>query len=129
MTNKGKKDFNNEAIDVLSTIIKHVMSSTSEVEKGALYYRCKHAILYSVTLQEMDHLHSEPTPATNNNNTAHSLKMGTMSSKSSKPNYTRFEWLKCHKAQQMIVFLWACGPKDCANYPSKHHHGPHHLNV
>ena len=38
MTKKGQKEFNNGAIDVLSTIIKHVMSSASEAETGALYY-------------------------------------------------------------------------------------------
>ena len=61
MTNKGQKDFNNGAIDVLSTIIKHVMSSASEAETGALYYRCKSAIPYRVTLQEMGHPQSPPT--------------------------------------------------------------------
>ena len=32
MTRKGNRAFTNGAIDVLSTIIKHVMSSTSEAE-------------------------------------------------------------------------------------------------
>ena len=43
MTKKGQKEFHNGAIDVLSTIIKHVMSSASEAETGALYYGCKRA--------------------------------------------------------------------------------------
>ena len=51
MTNKSQKQFNNGAINVLSTIIKHVMSSVSEAETGALYYGCKRAIPYRVTLQ------------------------------------------------------------------------------
>ena len=38
ITNKYQKDFNNRAIDILCTIIKHVMSSASEAEIGALYY-------------------------------------------------------------------------------------------
>ena len=37
MTNKDQKEFNNVAIDVFSTIIKHVMYSASEAETGALY--------------------------------------------------------------------------------------------
>ena len=56
MTNKCQKDFNNGAIDILCTIIKHVMSSASEAEIGALYYGCKSAIPYRVTLQEMENL-------------------------------------------------------------------------
>ena len=51
MTNKGQKDFNNEAIDVLYTIVKHVMSSASEVDTGALYYGFKREIPYIVTLK------------------------------------------------------------------------------
>ena len=129
MTNKVQKDFNNGAIDFLSTIIKHVMSYASEAEIGALYYGCKRAIPYRVTLQEMGHPQSEPTPVTTDNNTAHGLTMGTTTSKSSKSNGMRFQWLKCCKSQRMFEFLWAHGPKNCADYPSKHHHGPHHLYV
>ena len=51
MTNEGQKDFDNGVIDILSTIIKHIMSSASEAETGELYYGCKSAIPYRVTLQ------------------------------------------------------------------------------
>ena len=85
MTNMGQKYFNNGAIDVLSTIVKHVMSSASEAETGALYYGRKREITYRVTLQEMGQPKLEPTLVTTDNNTAHGLKMGTMTSKASKP--------------------------------------------
>ena len=55
MTKKGHIEFNNGAISVLSTIIKHVMSSVYEAETDALYYGCKRSIPYRVTLQEMGH--------------------------------------------------------------------------
>ena len=129
MTNKGQKDFNNGVIYVLSTIIKHVMSSASESEKGALYYGRKRAIPYRVMLQEMIHLQSEPTPVTTNNNTTNGLTMGTMTSKASKSNDMKFQWLKFRKAQRMFAFLWARGPKNHADYPSKNHHGPHQLHL
>ena len=35
---KDRQDFNNGEIDILSTVIKHVMSSASEDKTGALYY-------------------------------------------------------------------------------------------
>ena len=127
--NKGKKEFNNRVIDVLSTIIKHVMSSASEADTDALYYRRKGVIPYIVTLQEMGLLQSEPTPVTTDNNTAHGLTMGTMNSKASKSNDMRFHWLKCCKAQRLFVFMWARGTKNCADHPSKHHHRPHHIHV
>jgi hypothetical protein len=84
MTRKGNRAFHNGAIDVLSTIIKHGMSSASEAETGALYYGCKCALPYRVTLDEIGHTQFEPTPVTTNNNTAHGLTMGTMTSKASK---------------------------------------------
>ena len=105
------------------------MSSASEVETGAIYYRHKRAIPYRVTLQEMGHPQYEPTPVTTQNSKAHDLIMGTMTSKTSKSNGMRFQWLKCHKAQHLFALLWACGPKNRADYPSKHHHGTHYLHV
>ena len=77
----------------------------------------------------MRHPQSEPTPATTNNNTAHGLTMGTITSKASKSNNINFQLLKCQKLQGLFAFLWACGTKKYADYPSKHHYGPHHLHV
>ena len=62
LTRSGDKDFNNGAIDILSTIINHVMASASAAETGALFYGCKRAILYRVTLEEMGHAQPGPTP-------------------------------------------------------------------
>ena len=116
MTRKGNRSFNNGAIDVLSTIIKHVMSSASEAETGALYYGCKRAIPYRTTLEEMGHPQHKPTPVTTDNNTAHGLTMGTMSSKASKSNDMRFQWLKCRQAQHQFLFLWQQGSLNQADY-------------
>ena len=129
MTRKGQRNFHNGAIDVLSTIIKHVMSSASEAETGALYYGCKRAIPYRTTLEEMGHPQTEPTPVTTDNNTAHGLTMGTMQSKASKSNDMRFQWLKCRRAQRLFRFLWAKGSLNRADYPSKHHPARHHQRV
>jgi hypothetical protein len=43
LTNQNNKNFNNSAVMTLSSIIKHVMSSASEVELLAMYYSCKMA--------------------------------------------------------------------------------------
>ena len=129
MTRKGDRAFTNGAVDVLSTIIKHVMSSASEAETGALYYGCKRAIPYRVTLEEMGHPQTDPTPVTTDNNTAHGLTMGTTNSKASKSNDMRFQWLKCRKAQRLFRFLWARGIRNRADYPSKHHPAHHHIKV
>ena len=111
MTNKFQREFKNGAINVLSTIIKHVMYYASEAETGALYYGCKRSIPYIVTLKEMGHPQSEPTPVTTNYNTAHGITMGTTTSKFSKFNDMSSQWLKCRKLQRLFAFLWARGPK------------------
>ena len=129
MTNKVHKEFSNGVIDVLSTIIKHIIFSASEAETGALYYGYKHAIPDKVKLQEMGHPQSKPTSVTTDNNTAHVLTMGTMTLKASKSNDMRFYCMKCCKVEQLFGFLWAHVPKNCADYPSKHHHSLHHLHV
>ena len=129
MTRKGDRSSHNGAIDVLSTIIKHIMSSASEAETGALYYGCKRALPYRVTLEEMGHPQTDPTPVTTDNNTAHGLTMGTMTSKASKSNDMRFQWLKCRRAQRLFKILWAKGSLNRADYPSKHHPAQHHLKV
>ena len=90
MIKQGQKEFNGEAIDALSVITKHVMSSESKAETGALNYGSKHATPYRVALEEMGHLQSKPTPVTNNNNVSPGITMGTMTSKASTPNNMRF---------------------------------------
>ena len=77
MTRKGNRSFHNGAIDILSAIIKHVMSSASEAETGALYYGCKRALPYKVTLEEMGH-RQPPTPVHCDNLTATGIANDTV---------------------------------------------------
>ena len=128
MTRKGNCTFTNGAVDVLYTIIKHVMSSASEAETGALYYGCKRAIPYHTTLKEIGHP-QEPTPVTTDNNTAHGITLGTMTSKASQSNDMRFQWLKCRRTQRLFRFLWAKGSRNRADYPSKHYPANHHQQM
>ena len=67
------------------------MSSASEAKISALCYGCKRAIPYRVTLQEMGHPQTDPTPVTTENNTAHGLTLSTMKYKASKSNEMRFQ--------------------------------------
>ena len=129
LTRKDRLDFNNRAIDIISTVIKHVMSSALKAKTGALYYGHKKAIPYRVTLEEMGHAQPGPTPVTTNNNIVHGLTMGTMNSKASKSNDMRFQWLKCREVQRLFKFLWERGVHNRADCPSKHYPGAHHLSV
>ncbi len=82
LTNKGNKEFNNSAILNLASIIKNVMSLTSEADLAALYYSCKITVPIQTTLDKMGH--TQPmTPVTTDNITAQSLTIGIMTPKAS----------------------------------------------
>jgi hypothetical protein len=78
LSNHNDKDFNSGAILMLSTIIKHVISSASKAKLSTLYYGCKLATPLQTTLKELGHFQPTPTLVTNNNITAQGLTMGTM---------------------------------------------------
>ncbi len=113
----------------LSSIIKHVMSSASEVKLSALYYGCNMAAPLCTTLKEWGHNQPKPAPVTTNNITAQGLTMGTMIAKASKSLDQCFHWLKCHDAQHKFKYLWQKGILNQANYASKHHTPKHHKPV
>jgi hypothetical protein len=62
LTNQNDKNFKNGAILTLSSIIKHVISFTSEAKLSALYYGCKMAAPLLTTLKELGHNQPKPTP-------------------------------------------------------------------
>eukprot|EP00957_Ditylum_brightwellii_P042629 3228265-Ditylum_brightwellii.AAC.1 len=68
---------------MLSTIIRHMVTSASEVKLVALFYNAREAVLLRVTLEEMGHKQLTTTIVINNN-TAHGLTQGTMIAKYSK---------------------------------------------
>jgi hypothetical protein len=129
LTNQKDKDFNNEAILTLSSIIKHVISSASKAELAALYYGCKIAAPLRTTLKEMGHAQPRPTPVTTNNITAQGLTMGTMTPRASKCMDQCVHWLNCRDAQQRFQYLWRKGILNRADYASKHHAPKHHQQV
>ncbi len=97
-SNCNVKDFNNDPILMLLTIIKHVMSLASKAKLAALYYGCKLAAPIWTTLEELGHFQPTPTLVTTNNITAQGLTMGTMTPKASKSMDQHFHWLKCCSA-------------------------------
>ena len=114
---------------VIFGIIKHVMSSASESEMGALYYGCKGATPLRTTFEELSHSQGGPTPVTTNNSTAYGLTLDTMVSISSKENDIRFWWLKLCGAQRLLSFLWAHLSTNRADYPSKQRSPQHYTHL
>jgi hypothetical protein len=50
----------NGAILIISTIIKHVMSSAAEAEKGSVFLNAKEATILRTTLEQMGHQQNQP---------------------------------------------------------------------
>eukprot|EP00957_Ditylum_brightwellii_P007027 531819-Ditylum_brightwellii.AAC.1 len=69
LSNKDDKEFNNGAILMLSTIIRHVVASASEADLAALFYNTREAVLLRVTLEEIRHKQPATTIVTDNNTT------------------------------------------------------------
>jgi hypothetical protein len=129
LTNDGDEEFNNGAILTLSSIIKHVMSSTSEAELAVLYYGCKLAVPLRTTLKEMGNPQHKRTIVTTDNIMAQGLTIGTMTPKASKSMDQCFHWLKCRDAQCQFLYLWRRGINNQADYASKHYLAKHHQAV
>jgi hypothetical protein len=64
-TNKGNK-LTNRAILIISTVLKHVMSSGAEAEIGAVFINAKEGAVLRTTLKELGHP-QPPTPLETDN--------------------------------------------------------------
>ena len=122
-------DFRNRAIIILSGIIKHVMSSVSEAEIGALYYVWKRVIPIWTNLEELGHSQDGPAQVITDYSNAHVITLDTMVSKASNYNDMHLRWLKFCGSQQLFSFLWARGSNNRSKYPRKHHAPQHHTHV
>jgi hypothetical protein len=63
-TTKPTKKFTNGAILIISKVLKHVMSSATEAEIGAVFKNAKEGAVLRKTLEEMGH---KQPPHTNGN--------------------------------------------------------------
>ena len=84
LTKQHDNEFHNGVILVLSGIIKHIMTSTSDTELAVLFYDCGETIPLRTMLEEWGHAQPGPTPITADNSTAIRLTMQTMIPKASK---------------------------------------------
>ena len=120
MVKIGNGSFNNGPILTISTIIRHAMASAAEAELAAVFYSAQEAKKIRQLLSELGHKQQQ-TPITTDNATAHGLINGVMIPRKSKAMDMRFHWLQCRCAQQQFDFQWDRGPKNRADYLSKHH--------
>ncbi len=68
-----------------------------------------------------------PTPIQTDNSTAHRLVTNNIQPQSTKAMDMRFHWLHCQDAQGQFRYYWRPGPKNKADYWTKHHCTAHHI--
>ena len=120
LTNKGKYDLPNGAVQTLSKVIEYVMSSAGETEAASAYLNCKAALPLRVALEEMGHP-QPPTPVIMDNTSAIGLSKSTMTPKRSKSYDMRVNWLKCREAQEQFDLIWQPGKLNKGDYHTKTH--------
>jgi hypothetical protein len=102
---KTNKKLTNGAILIISKVLKHVMSSTAEVEIGAVFINSKEGAVLRTALEELGHP-QPPTPMETDNTTATGYSNGTIKQKRTKTMDMRFYWIKDRVKQgQFNVYL------------------------
>ena len=119
---------NNGAVLNIAHIIKHVMSSATEAELGALYIMAREAVYMRIILEEMGHK-QPPTPLQTDNSMADGVVNGKITPKRTKAMDMRFHWLRDRECQEQFRIYWRPGKLNYADYWTKHHPAKHHKNI
>jgi hypothetical protein len=91
-TKKDKKLING-AMLIISKVLKHVMSSASEAETGAVLINAKEGAVLRTRLEELGH-NPPPPPMEMDNTTATGYSNGTIKQKRTKAMDVHFYWIK-----------------------------------
>ena len=109
-------------------ILRHVASSASETELGALFVNCKEAAILCTTLQEMGYPQDNILIFTDNT-TAHGIANDTDKQQRSRAIDMRYHWVRDQVDQQQFTIKWLPSKQNWADYYTKHHAPKHHQNV
>jgi hypothetical protein len=105
---KTDKKLTNGAILIVSKFLKHVLSSASEAEIGAVFINAKKGAVLRTTLEELGHK-QPPTPMETDNTTATGYINGTIKQKRTKAMDMRFYWIKDRVKQGQFNMYWGPG--------------------
>jgi hypothetical protein len=111
-----------------TTVLKHVVSSVTEAEFGALFVNAKEGIVTCTTLSEMGH-NQDATALTTDNTTSDGIINNTVQQKCSKAMGMRFYRVKDREEQQHFNFGWAPGDTNLGDYFTKHHSPARHKRM
>jgi hypothetical protein len=118
----------NGEILIISTVLKHVMSSAAEAEIGAVFINSKEGAFLRTTLEELGHPRP-PTPLEIDNTTATGYINGTIKQERTKAMDMHFYWIKNRVKQGQFNVYWGPGYQNLADYFTKHHSPAHHKRM
>jgi hypothetical protein len=118
----------NGAILVISTVLKHAMSSAAEAEIGAVFLNDKEGTVLHTTLEELGH-HHPPVPLQTDNTTATGYSNGTIKQKRTRAMDMHFYWVKDRVKQGQFHVYWGPGYQHLAAYSTKHHSPAYHKRM
>jgi hypothetical protein len=118
----------NGAILIISTVLKHVMSSAAEADIGAVFINAKEGAVLRTTLEELGHP-QPPTPLETDKTTATGYSNGTIKQKRTKAMDMHFYWIKDRVKQGQFKVYWVPGYRNLADYFTKHHSPAHNKRM
>jgi hypothetical protein len=118
----------NGAILIISTVLKHIISSAAEAEIGAVFLNAKEGTFLCTTLEELGHP-QPPTPLETDNTTATGYSNGTIKQKRTRAMDMRFYWVKDRVKQGQFHVYWGPEYQHLADYFTKHHSMAHHKRM
>ena len=127
--NKDGKLFNGP-IFILAQVIKSVMASESEAERGGLYMNAQESVPIRNTLVELGHIQPPyVTPVRTDKITTDGIMNRTVKPKKPKSMYMRFWWLVDILQQNQFIIFWAPGNVNLVDYLSKKYPASHFIKV
>jgi hypothetical protein len=118
----------NRAILIISTVLKHVMSSAEEAEIGAVFINAQKGAVLRTTLEELGHP-QPPTPLETDNTTATGYSNGKIKQKCTKAMDMHFYSIKDRVKQGQFNVYWGPGYRNLEDYFTKHHSPAHHKRM
>jgi hypothetical protein len=126
--NNNDTNFRNGAILNPTGILRHVASSASEAEYGALFVNSKEGTILRQTLHDMGH--PQPTtPIQTDNSTADGIANDTIKQQRSRAIDMRYHWVRDRVQQKHFNVYWAPGSTNLADYFTKHFSAAHHKRL
>ena len=125
MSDDAKYPCNNGAVLNIAKVIRNIVTSAADAEINALFINTRQAIPARYLLIEMGH--KQPaTPAQTDNTTALGFVNKNINPKATKSVDMNNWYMRDKQDQKQFRYYWREGPKNDADYQTKHFCGAHH---